>query len=497
MPEKTQSVPLLNSGEYVVEKVVELNFFDLTGENAKTKNTSNKTYHAELCVSKTDDRAHIFTIWGPTGGHQTSDFRHYLNKDKARKEFESIIKSKKRKGYQEIDVAQRAYGSDEAKQITKSIILNNVDNNSGNQTVSNLHKETQRLISKLMGVTNEFVITTLKCPLGQLSVEHVEKGRSKLFAAKDIVNKHNNQAPTKGKDYDTLLSLTNDFYSLIPHNLGSGARGKMEHLLLNDVTKITQKEDDLDTLLDAKSIGAVLKAGTSVDDQYKALNTELDLIDHKDDLFKWIDTLVQETRASNHRHLGKIKVLNVWKTKRNSEYDNFISKAELIAKECGKQNIPDMLKKHVPLRNDIAKEIQEVYKKANVVPLFHGSASKNLTGILKQGLLIRPAGVVLTGSAYGNAVYHGYSTKAINYTSINSSYWAGGKDSIAYLFLDDCALGIQEIASGMKQYSEKNIKPNHSVWAKGGQSGVINDEFMLYNTNQHNMRYFIEFTCEK
>ncbi len=497
MPEKTQNSPLLNAGEYTVSKVVELNFFDLTGEKAKTKGSSSKSYHAEIQLSKKDQSAQIYTLWGPTGGNQTSDWRIYASHDRAAKEFESIIKSKKRKGYQEIDVAQRAYGSDEAKQITKAVTLNNIDTTVA-LPVSSLHKETQRLISKLMGVTNDFVVQTLNCPLGVLTNAHIDQGRSKLFAAKDIVNKHNNQAPTKGKDYDQLLSLTNDFYSLIPHNHGSGSRGKMEHLLLNDVTKITQKEDDLDTLLDAKSIGAVLKAGTSVDDQYKALNTELDLIDHKDDLFKWIDTLVQETRASNHRHLGKIKVLNVWKARKDNEYDLFIKKSELIAKECGKHTIPDILKKFVPKRNDVAKDIQELYKNANIIPLWHGSKTVNISNIFKTGLKIRPAGVQLTGAMYGaEALYFAsMSTKSINYTSINASYWAGGNDSVAYMFLNDCALGNQKIADRSYQYNAQNIKPNHSVWAKSG-SAVINDEYMIYNTTQQYIRYFIEFTCEK
>lgn len=497
MPEKTKDEPLLKSGEYKIEKVIELNFFDLTGEKAKTQGSSSKNYHAELCISNSDNKAQIFTMWGPTGGHQTSDFRHYFDHDKARKEFESIIKSKKKKGYQEIDVAQRAYGSDEAKQITKAVSLTNLDD-SVKQTASNLHKETQRVISKLMGVTNDFVVQTLNCPLGVLTNSAIDLGRSKLFAAKDIVNQHKNQVPTAGKDYNALLELTNDFYSLIPHNLGSGKRGKMEHLLLNDVTKITQKEDDLDTLLDAKSIGAVLKAGTSVDDQYKALNAELDFIDPKDDLFKWINALVQETRASNHRHLGKIKLLNVWKIRKSEEYDLFIKKSESIAKECGRHNIPDILKKYVPTRNDVNKEVQDLYKNANVIPLWHGSKTVNVSNIFKTGLKIRPAGIQITGGMYGDqALYFAsMSTKSINYTSINSSYWAGGNDSIAYMFLNDCALGNQKIADRSYQYTAKNIQPNHSVWAKSG-SAVINDEYMIYNTEQQHLRYFLEFTCEK
>ena len=98
---------------------------------------------------------------------------------------------------------------------------------------------------------------------------------------------------------------------------------------------------------------------------------------------------------------------------------------------------------------------------------------------------------------YGNALYMGKSTKSINYTNIKSSYWASGSDDRAFLFVTDCILGSQKIATGPGFYSKDNIKPNHSVWAQGGRSGVINDEFMLYETNQNNLKYLLEFTCQK
>ena len=87
------------------------------------------------------------------------------------------------------------------------------------------------------------------------------------------------------------------------------------------------------------------------------------------------------------------------------------------------------------------------------------------------------------------------STKSINYSSISSSYWAKGKDNKAFLFLNDCILGNQKIASGPYQYNKENIKPYHSVWAKSGQSGIINDEFMTYTLSQNKLRYLLEFTC--
>lgn len=486
--EKTKDFPLLKSGEYKVEKVVNLNFFDLTGEKIKQKGTSNKCYAAELQIALKENSAQIYTMFGAVGARQVEDWRHYSDSTKARKEFESIIKSKIRKGYKEIEVAQRAYGSEEAKKITKTVILKNVDET--NIVKSTLHTETQRLITTLMGSTQSFVTTTLRCPLGQLSNDHVEKGRNILLKAKDLVIKN------KTKSLKEIENLTNDFYSLIPHNLGQGSRGKLEHLLLDDVNKILQKEDDLDTLLDAKALGASLTS-SSVNDQYKSLNTEFEFVDKKSDLFKWLISMVRDTRASNHRQLGDIILLNAWSIKRNNEFDTFLNISEKIAKEFGKQVIPDVLSKLIKNRLDINKEYDDLYRKANVLPLFHGSRTANISSIAQLGLRIKPSNVQLTGSMYGDSLYFAsQSTKSINYTSINRSYWSQGSDDKAYLFLADTALGHQKIASGPYQYNLNNVKPHHSVWAQGGKSGVHNDEFMLYNINQHSFRYLLEFTCK-
>ena len=334
-----------------------------------------------------------------------------------------------------------------------------------------------------MGATNNWVIKTLKCPLGQLTNEQVDKGRQCLAEAKRIL--------ASKKDDKELLSLTNQFYGLIPHNLGAGARGQMSHLLIDDLNKVAILEDELDTLLDAKSIGATLTSNSTYD-QYKSLDTEFSFIEHNDPRFGWLNKLIQDTKASNHRGLGNIVLLNAWDIQRGNERTRFLVRAKQIADQCGRQVIPDQMGV-VAKRTDVYDK--SLFEKANIIPLFHGTRSQNITGILKQGLLIRPAGVVICGAMYGNAIYWGKSTKSINYTNIRASYWASGNDDRAFLFVGDCALGNQKIATGSGQYSKDNIKPYHSVWAQGGRSGVINDEFMLYETNQHNLRYLLEFTC--
>ena len=71
MPEKTKSSPMFN--DFTVEKVIELSFFDMTGEKAKTSGSSNKAYRAELQLEKNGSNAQIFTMWGSC--RWTHDFR--------------------------------------------------------------------------------------------------------------------------------------------------------------------------------------------------------------------------------------------------------------------------------------------------------------------------------------------------------------------------------------------------------------------------------------
>lgn len=488
---KVQKTPLLKTGEFTVKDIVDLNFFDLLGEKAKTKGTSNKTYFMEIDVSTTSNKTQIYSMWGPTGGNQTKDWRYYDSYQAAKKDFDKIVKSKKRKGYEEIDVAQRVYGSDEAKKIIKAVILTGTDIVATKNIKSSLDPKVQYLISELFGNTQKWVSKTLKCPLGQLTNDQIDKGRNFLKEAKTIIN--GSKSLTK-LNKNKIEELTNEFYKAIPHNLGVGSRGKMTHLLLDDAIKIAQKEADLDTLLDAKSVGAVLQAGSLVDDQYKSLNANIEYINPNDYLFKWIKDLVIKTKASNHRNLNNIKLLNVWKLSRHNKSDIFLKTTQNIAETCSGQVIPSMYKKlTVDRREDTLDD--KLYKKANVLPLFHGTRTENIIGITKLGLLIRPHNVILCGSMYGNGIYNGFSTKAMNYTSIRSSYWTRGNSNKAYLFITDTALGTQKIARGAYHYTKNGIRPCHSVWAKGGTSGVINDEFITYDSNQVLLRYLIEFSC--
>ncbi len=501
---KVQKTPLLSDGNYTVDKVVELNFFDLTGDKAKTKGTSNKSYHAELQLAKSGSKAQIYSMWGPTGGTQTRDWRHYSIKTEAEKDFAKIIKSKKRKGYEEIEVAQRAYGSDEAKNITKTVTLTNMDKVSGAKIVtSSLPAQTQSLIKQLFGSTKQFVTTTLKCPLGQLTNSQIDKGRDYLNDAKDIVNKRTDTRLTK-KDKEQITELTNEFYRAIPHNLGTGSRGKMTHLLLDEIAKIVVKEGDLDTLLDAKSVGAVLSGDAGVDAQYQTLDADLTWIEPNDPLFKFMKEYFMKSKVRNHGYASS-KLKNLWRMERKDKANEyFLANSEKIAKECGKhtfvrdaKRLNDLAANWIPKkRPDLDDKTCDLFTKANTWLCWHGTRSANVVGITKRGLLVRPAGAVHTGSLYGDGKYFAWqSTKSLNYT--DGGYWTGGRknNTSRFMFLLDVSFGNMHIAKYSNFYGHPP-KGYHSVYGKAGQSGVRNDEMITYDFKQPDTQSRIRYLFE-
>lgn len=502
MPEKVQKSPLIPEGSYTVTMVKELNFFDLTGQNSHTKGTSSKAYHAEIQASKLDGKCQIYTIWGATGAsNQTKEWRHYESAVTAEKDFAAIIKSKLKKGYREIDVAQRALGSDAAKAIVKPVTLKNIETLPNVSIVSKLPNPTQDLIAHLFGATSQFVATTLKCPLGQLSNAQIDRGRAALDKAKVILNKNNSLNTTQNKQIE---DITNEFYGEIPHNLGQGFRGQMTNLLLNNIAEVVKKEADLDTLWDAKSVGAVLNDNSNIDAQYQQLNADLIWIDPKDDLFRFMSNYFLETKVRGHSY-DSARVKNLWKMDRkDKESEYFLDNTNRIAKECGEHYfISETLKLNSKvtnwtpnLRPDLNQADQYLFDRANTWLCWHGTRSANVVGITKRGLLIRPAGAVHTGSMFGDGKYYAWqSTKSLGYT--DGGYWTGSKNSNSsrFMFLLDVSLGKMYTSPHSKFYREPP-KGYHSVYGKANHSGVYNDEMITYDFEQKDTQSRIKYLFE-
>ena len=466
-----------------------LNFTDIELNN-------NKFYNLEILETK-NKKFYLYTVYGRLGQSGAKEYRICSDIQDAEKEAAAIIKSKTKKGYALLDMTKADVGSTVGQskvEVTSVSVdaLQKMGVKVEEAAPSKLHTEVQDLVRTWFGVTAEFIelnLDTKKCPLGQLSITQITKGKDILDEANKIVN-------SKKPDVSELNRLTSQYYSNIPHVLPH--RINADVLRFDDMFKITKAQDILDVFGDAKNVQGVISKKSNIDSQYATLNAELEWVDPSEPTWKWIDTMIHETRASNHSGLGKIKTHKIFKVNRRDEDKHWLAAAEKIAKECGKQTPSSVYERFVKTRPDV-KDLAKLYSAANILPGWHGTRRANMIGITTKGLLIRPSGVAHAGSMYGDGIYWATnSTKSINYCDVNGSYWAQGGSKTAYLFLADIAFGNQKIVGGSHFYSKKNIEPAHSVWAKaGGNTGLYNDELITYtpsgNGQQHKIRYIIEF----
>lgn len=465
-----------------------LNFTDII-------NNSNKFYNAEI-VESSDGKFYLFTNYGRVGGTAAKEYRQCQSLNEAEKEADKIIKSKTKKGYVEVKLVRADVGSDVGKSKVEASIISEKDAvkagyKINEESASTLHPQVQSLIKFWFGSIEKFVIDTIdtsKCALGQLSIDQINKGRDLLLEARKLVG-------AKKLDLNEINNVSSKYYSNIPMNFGY-RKLDADQLRFDTNDKLDIAFDILDTLEGAKDAEKVINKKNAVDEQYKSLKCDLEWVDPQEEAFKWVDLLFHQTRASNHHFLGKIKIHNLYRLIRNKEQETYFSTLENMAKKGqGRQDLPNLI---APLWNRRIlenKEYEKLYNASNVLPLFHGSRTQNFPKIIGSQLKMRLPGFTVAGSMYDGSggLYFGFSSKAINYSSFANSYWANGSDDKGYLFLSDVALGKQKVASGAYPYTAQGIAPCMSVWAKGGLSGVVNDEFIVYREDQNWLRYVIEF----
>lgn len=139
-------------------------------------------------------------------------------------------------------------------------------------------------------------------------------------------------------------------------------------------------------------------------------------------------------------------------------------------------------------------------KNRKTMALWHGSRSENWLSILKTGLLLRPANAVITGKMFGYGIYFADQfSKSLNYTSLNGSVWANGRQSEGYLAIYEVHVGEQlELTKHEPSHMQldinalKQLDPQYdSVFARQGVS-LQKNEFIVYNPAQCTVRYIVK-----
>lgn len=136
--------------------------------------------------------------------------------------------------------------------------------------------------------------------------------------------------------------------------------------------------------------------------------------------------------------------------------------------------------------------MRERYNKCTVcnpMELWHGTPVGNLLSILKSGLIIPQHAA--HGRLFGNGIYTSdQSTKALNYAA---GYWSGNYNRRCFMFLANVKMGRSYTPSGHMNTSTPPAGYD-SVFAKAHQSGVLNNEMVVYRLEQLDLTHLVEFS---
>jgi predicted DNA-binding WGR domain protein len=475
------------SSKQILEEVT-LNWTDLTG--AKTGATSlgsNKFYRAQLFA----DFTVVFTYGrvGQAGQVQTVRGRDLAD---AQKQLKKKIDSKIAKGYTKVELRSDAEEAKKQKAAGgNGAAAAAAPKAKGPSKKGLYHPEVEELLEIIYNSTGKAVASglssssgaTKESPLGNLADAQLDKGA-------DILEEIEQKLDKKAKKAE-LVELTNDYLSNIPRNIDHARRGKkldLDLIVIDSKERIAEQRQFIGLLRDAFLQKAVFAAAAQVDDPhevwYQGLKCDISFLDPKSDEYKEIKGYYDKGQSPiNSNFYGKLKVGRVWKLEQQGRKTGFDTYAATVTKKANATGI---------------------------IPGWHGTRTENLMGICKTGLVTPknlPKGVHVTGRAFGLGIYHtpcwpdsGGKTKdekgksftryngalkSTNYTSLKGAFY--GKNNTAdrgYLFLEDLALGVPELALEACFDKPEPKKGCDYIYARAhGHASLSNDEVVTFDEN--------------
>lgn len=410
-------------------------------------NNNNKYWNVTLY-----DDGDVMSEWGRQG--KTSQSKTWSGV--GRSFMDKKIREKEKKGYRE-NLTVEGSGSVATKTVANANLKAIADKQIKykNPVVGTLVKylvqvNAHQIMSATGGkITFDTSSAQFKTTQGIIIPEQIDRARVLLSDLSDMVAVQNWNDP----DFEDAL---NEYLSLIPRDFGMKRLSPID--ILPDLSEV-QKENALLDGLDASFAGVTTapKKKTSKKKAPKVFEVDLFKVVDKKVIAK-LSKLFEKNKKRGHHGVYNLHVKDVYAVKIASMKKSF---------------------------DGVSGKID------NIMQLWHGTKASNLLSILRQGLVIPPSSSPhCTGRMYGNGVYFSsVSTKALNYAT---GFWGGGGSTgRTFMFLADVAMGKPHMAgSGWGNYP---VRGTDSTWAKGGSSGVINDEMIVYKLNQANLVYLVEF----
>jgi Poly(ADP-ribose) polymerase catalytic domain/WGR domain len=320
----------------------------------------------------------------------------------------------------------------------------------------------------------------------------IDEARAILNEAQKRLTKVGDKVEKQIKDKQ-LLEMTTLMYGRIPKK--KALRAKPEEWILSK-DNILVWQNDLDAFESALYATDIDQSDEEVN-PLEELNLEMEWIDPKSAVGKSLYLWWPAATANRHSYIKDMKLRNIWRIDRHEDQGKLVEVQKRIAKE--KPEIHERPLHQLDKRPDIKKADHKLFSDSNTGLLFHGTRSVNVRGIMKEALRMPKelVGVVITGAMFGPGLYFADDwKKSAGYTSLMNSYWSRGSGAVAgrgaFMFAMDVALGRPFVAPKAHGY----VAPpdgHHCVFGKAGDSGVQNNEFIVFDRTQQQIRYLAEF----
>lgn len=501
--------PAVKDGEFAGTMIADLGCFTQDGKD------SNKYYAAHVCQHKKTKKWYAYFEWGRTGSANPSFmFIECSSKEEAQAEYEAQLHSKNDKRGMwvkigSLNVLQAKPGKDcylvrsLASRTTGLPDARKIVFNDGTKSLPSVTKtDSVKLASKpqwdaptiqLMRDMNVATIAYAKNSVEggvKISQAAIDLAREILIEARKRVAKVGDKEKDQINDSD-LKELTYQLYGKIPKIKAVGAGNWI--LNSNNIAAWNLDCDAFESALYAVDMG--LDKGV---DPLSGFNIEMAHVDPNSEVGKFIYRWMPKASRNKHYDMSSgMKIHNLWKVRQLAHVNGWRKKIEEISKDKFKIEERAL---HQPkeARPDIDPAEAAFYDKVNVSMLFHGTRSVNVPGILRENLRLPNTlvGVAINGAMFGPGLYWADDwKKSAGYTS-GSSRWGGGgavAGRKAFMFISDTALGSPYVAPGSRGYTSPP-KGHHCVLGAFDRSGVANNEFITYNSNQHQLRYLAEIS---
>jgi len=392
----------------------------------------------------------VLCRWGRVGAPKGQE---KLFAGKGLKFLESKIRSKVKKGYEELDavdntdVEEKTVSSSGLKALAKKQIRSsgcNITNNLIDYLVQVNRHDIKTASGGRITLDNEGLIKT---DVGRaVSQATINKARDHLVDLSKCLSKNDWES-------DVFCDNLNAYLKKVPQKVRS-RRGWEKQFLASqaDIQKQGALLDSMEAALQAFQTAPIIN-NEEKGEEDRVFNVELTLIKDDKELSR-IDKLYRKTQQRRHA-CSHLKIKNVY---------------------------------HVHIEQ-MAKAFEaDGAKKTPVWELWHGTRASNLLSILKGGLVIPPTNAAhVTGRMFGAGAYFSdQSTKSLNYAY---GYWGGNRDNNCFMFLALVGMGKYFTPRSPQQFP----RGYDSVFAQGGNSGVLNNEMIVPKVSQCNLTRLVEF----